>query len=702
MKHVCASLVWLLFFTGLQSFPAQAQILSVRDIGLETSFQDTSLGHHKRGRASIAADFDLDGYIDFFIGNPGDESLVLRNVPGPGSQRGFELVQVLTTGDISWGGVAFDYDNDDDYDIFVTCGANEGVGFDYMFRNDWIMDRLVTGVLSFTDVTEEAGVAGPVPQTINAPVYVVEPTHVMDDCSGHGPYQAPVSRQAWTFTGRGSGEPIPTASAGAVVADYDQDGDSDLFVSQNIHWQADPDFPELIGRNTLYRNNRDGTFTDVTYAAGLGSYLGPTRHSTFIDYDNDGDQDLFESNFNGQNILWRNNADGTFTDVTSVSSAPGHDLHYPHKTFVSAVADLNNDGWEDIISFMRGESDGQGTPYEDGHALFINRETLFENIAGSTVINENFVPWNGVMGCMVADVTGDGYPDMYVGNGGPHQGVGDQFFTSLDGGESFVDNTTLIDFPAEIPEGFPSRQYPYRTHGVNFIDVDNDGRLEISVVNGGTSTGTPDVREPNRLFRLALENPFQYLAVRPVGDGIAVSKDAIGTRIEVQLSNAARSWSVFRTLHGGNAFSAQNGFQLHFYLSDATEINGMVITWPDGSVKTVTEGLSIDTSIITYYNGLTTGVHNLNTLPASFRLEQNYPNPFNPSTTIRFQLPAENHVELRVFDLLGQEVATLVDEQRSAGEHSVTWNADGQSSGMYFYTIAAGDFFQSRKLIFSK
>ncbi|MDH4069532.1 MAG: FG-GAP-like repeat-containing protein [Ignavibacteria bacterium] len=692
----------LILFLDIHPSSANAQILSVRDIGLGTSFQDTSLGHHKKGRASIAADFDLDGYVDFFIGNPGDESVILRSVPGTGSERKYEMVQVLTVGDISWGGVAFDYDNDDDYDIFITCGANEGVGFDYLFRNDWIMEGTVTGVLEFTDVTEEAGVAGPVPDTDNVPAYFTEPSEVTDDCSGHEPFHRPPLRQAWSFGGRGNSEPIPTASAGAVVADYDQDGDPDLFVSQNIHWQADPDFPELIGRNTLYRNNGDGTFTDVTYEAGLGTYLGPTRHSTFIDYDNDGDQDLFESNHNGQNILWRNNADGTFTDVTAAASAPGHDLRFPHKTFVSAVADLNNDGWEDIISFMRGEPDGQGTPYEDGHAIFMNRQTRFENIAGSTVVNDNYVPWNGVMGCMVGDVTGDGYPDIYVGNGGPHDGTGDQFYTSLDGGESYADNTALIDFAAEIPNGFPAREYPYRTHGVNFVDTDRDGQLEITVVNGGVSTGSAGVREPNRLFQLKLDGPSAYFTVRPVGDGIAVSRDAIGTRCELRMSNEDRSWSVFRTLHGGNAFSAQNGFELHFYLSDATSIDEMVITWPDGTVRTVTEGLSLNSSTIVFYNGMTTGTHIQTEVPGSFSLEQNYPNPFNPSTTIHYQLPVENHVVLRVFDLLGQEVATLVDETKSTGAHSVTWNAEGHATGIYFYSIVAGDFVASRKLILSK
>jgi hypothetical protein len=86
-------------------------------------------------------------------------------------------------------------------------------------------------------------------------------------------------------------------------------------------------------------------------------------------------------------------------------------------------------------------------------------------------------------------------------------------------------------------------------------------------------------------------------------------------------------------------------------------------------------------------------------LPKDFLLQSNYPNPFNPSTTIEFALPKSAFVTLKVYNLLGEEVATLVAEQRSAGIHKLNWDARGLASGVYLYRMEAGDFVQVKKLI---
>ncbi len=91
-------------------------------------------------------------------------------------------------------------------------------------------------------------------------------------------------------------------------------------------------------------------------------------------------------------------------------------------------------------------------------------------------------------------------------------------------------------------------------------------------------------------------------------------------------------------------------------------------------------------------------------LPTEYRLEQNYPNPFNPTTTIRFALPEASHVALRIFNMLGQEIRTLVDSQYGAGYHSVRWDGKTESgnaaaSGVYVYQFRAGDFLQTRKML---
>jgi hypothetical protein len=86
-------------------------------------------------------------------------------------------------------------------------------------------------------------------------------------------------------------------------------------------------------------------------------------------------------------------------------------------------------------------------------------------------------------------------------------------------------------------------------------------------------------------------------------------------------------------------------------------------------------------------------------IPISHALGQNYPNPFNPVTSIRYQLPEQCHVNLKIFDVLGREITTLVNEQKEAGEYNVIWNAEGIFSGVYFYRMTAGSFSETKKLL---
>jgi hypothetical protein len=97
-----------------------------------------------------------------------------------------------------------------------------------------------------------------------------------------------------------------------------------------------------------------------------------------------------------------------------------------------------------------------------------------------------------------------------------------------------------------------------------------------------------------------------------------------------------------------------------------------------------------------------TGVSQESRVPRDFRLFQNYPNPFNPSTQISYSLPITHHASLKVFDLLGREVAVLVDEESSPGAHTATWDASGFPSGVYFYRLHAGDFVETKKLILTR
>jgi hypothetical protein len=102
----------------------------------------------------------------------------------------------------------------------------------------------------------------------------------------------------------------------------------------------------------------------------------------------------------------------------------------------------------------------------------------------------------------------------------------------------------------------------------------------------------------------------------------------------------------------------------------------------------------------TFIVDIVTAIAELKTIvPAQFTLSQNFPNPFNPTTIINFELPITNHVDLSIYNLVGQKVATLVNEQKKAGSHQVEWDADGFASGVYYYKISAGEHQAVRKMI---
>ena len=95
-----------------------------------------------------------------------------------------------------------------------------------------------------------------------------------------------------------------------------------------------------------------------------------------------------------------------------------------------------------------------------------------------------------------------------------------------------------------------------------------------------------------------------------------------------------------------------------------------------------------------------TGVKDISqTIPETFNLMQNYPNPFNPSTTISFSLPSKSFVSLKIFDVIGNEIATIVNQELSAGNYTKQWNAENMSSGVYYYQLKAGNFSETKKLV---
>ncbi len=537
------------------------------DVAGPAGMQDWEVGRHlKRGRGCAIADLDADGDPDVVLANPGDETYVMLNESTPGRLR-FEPGPILSESALVWSVAAADVDGDGDVDLFAAIGGLEGRQFDRLLRNELVE----TGALSFVDATDAAGIAGP---------WRTDPD-----------------------------VQIRTASLAGHWVDYDRDADLDLWVD-STHWPSFwrlPGAGDILGRNQLWRNDGDGSVSDVAVEAGLG-HLASTRFSSWLDFDGDGDLDLYENGMQpSPSFLWRQEADHTFVDVSAEASLDGSDVTMPPETFVSATADFNNDGWDDLLLFVRGfPTDG---PQLLGHTLLLNvRGRGFVDATGPTNLNDPFLAGfrdhesNGAMGATARDLNGDGIPDVFVGNGGPSAGYPNGLYLSTGlrevdlGPESgilevpvYENRSDLIGFPAEPPVvGFSWPPYPYRSHAGCVADLDGDGPPELLVMNGGMIyIGGDAAREPNRLFRFHFDPEPGWVSVSLRGDGVHVPFTPVGARIAVTARRGEETWVVRDTLRTTEGFAAQHGLVRSLGVGDAEEVVSIEVTWPDGAVDVV-------------------------------------------------------------------------------------------------------------------
>jgi hypothetical protein len=345
-----------------------------------------------------------------------------------------------------------------------------------------------------------------------------------------------------------------TGTQAAVWTDIDNDGRLDLFAGNEN------------GPAQLFRNNGDGTFDDIAERAGVNR-RGFNKGVASADYDNDGWPDLYVSNLGGANFLYRNNRDGTFTELGRGAGVPG-----PGQGFPTWFFDYDNDGYQDIFvgSFVTSVDEAARAYLRlppNGNTLKLYRnlgDGSFQDVTRQAGLDKVLM----VMGANFGDIDNDGFLDMYLGTGSPsYASLVPSLLLRNRGGQSFVD-VTASSGTGELHKG----------HGVAFADLDHDGDEEIVFEVGGA---TPGDAHALRVF----ENPGHgndWVSLKLTG--VKTNRAAIGARIAVTLESDQGRRVLHRSVGSGGSFGAAPLMQ-HIGLGRNARRVDVEIWWPTSNTR---------------------------------------------------------------------------------------------------------------------
>jgi len=482
------------------------------------------------GSGGAFLDYDADGRLDLYIvngqtldeataGEPGAPNQLYRNRGG----GGFELVEGAGVGDTGWGGgaAAADYDNDGDTDLFVTnYGAN------VLYRNN--------GDGTFTDVTESAGVAD----------------------------------ERW--------------STSAAFGDVNGDGFLDLYVCNYIAFTTkllddlDPQFciwrgvPVMCGPNglpgevdALYFNRGDGSFEDVTERAGVRNPEGKGLGVSFVDFDGDGDEDIYVTNDSTPDFLYENDGQGNFQDVALMAGVAISMYGKPQAGMGADTGDFDGDGRPDLV-VTNFQGDYNALRRNDGMGLF----TDVSDALGLTAPSFEKLGW----GAKFVDVNRDGALDIFVANGHVYPevdsaGIGEsyrqtnQVFLNLDSGRRFEDISTRVG------RGLSAQ---HSSRGVAVGDIDDDLDLDIFINN---------MDEPPTL--LVDTTRHENGAVRLTLVGRKTNRDGLGVVVELEVAGT----KLWRSSGAVSSYLSTSDRRVTVGIGRAPRATAVTIRWPSGVME---------------------------------------------------------------------------------------------------------------------
>jgi hypothetical protein len=470
------------------------------------------------------------------------------------------------------GCVWFDYNNDGLPDLYVVSGKPLEGGVhpyplkqppavaphNHLYRND--------GHGKFTDVTDQAGVA--------ANIYGIAAIAADFDNDGFVDLFVTGYGEAILYRNKGNGTfDDVTEKAGIHVAgwsissawlDYDRDGCVDLFVGRYVKFDpkyrayyAADNYPGPLDyegdTNILYHNNCNGTFTDVSEKSGVGAYKGRTMGVVAADFDGDRYPDIYVANDKTENFLFHNRHDGTFEEIATDAAVAYGQNGESTSSMGPVFADVDGDGWLDLWV----------TDSRYNRLMRNTGQKQFEDISASSGISQQtgqYVSW----GSGIYDFDNDGLLDILTYHGGlihlvPQEhsvfrGVGHGKFTDVSQQAGAVFDVKTVG------------------RGACFADYDNDGKIDAFLVNLGASA---------TLFHNISPNSGHWLTIKL--KGTSSNRDGIGARLEL----TAGGHQQIAERVAGSAYLSQDDGRIHFGLGSIARVDKLIVRWPSGKNQTL-------------------------------------------------------------------------------------------------------------------
>jgi len=504
--------------------------------------------------------------------------IAFRHTDGSSGRR--HIIETVTAGL-----ALFDYDGDGDVDIYFVNGAPtpgyqaEAAPRNSLYRNDgdWV----------FTDVTDQANVGD---TGFGLGVAAADYDNDGDQdlyVNNFGPNVLYQNNGDGTFTdvtataGVGAGD---TVGAGACFLDIEGDGDLDLYCANYVQFTYENHvnrtvggFPVYVGPkdydpepDVLFRNNGDGTFTDISTQAGIAQSAGSGMGTVCLDYDNDADTDIVIMNDVRGNFLFENDGSGKFSEAGILAGIAYNTDGMALGSMGIDCADYDNDGWLDLFQ----------TAYAtELPALYRNTGLgMFEDVtraAGAGIKTYPHVNW----GIGFADFDNDGHRDVFIANGHIQDNI--QHYsdtTAYEVRNTLLRNTGNGKF-VDVSDQCGTGLLPIRSsRGAAFDDLDNDGDIDIVVLNSR--------REPN-LLRNDTPSDNHWIDIRL--RGTTTNRDGVGAHVKV----IAGDHSQLAEVHSGRGYQSHFGMRLHFGLGDRDHVDRIEVRWIGGPTE-VYEDYDVD------------------------------------------------------------------------------------------------------------